>query len=95
MRKVGPADPPIGNAVLDELPGSVGDASEEHKPLGRLGLGVSRGLDKRRRYECYEEDNEPIVPTIVEERLRQDQFYDNTLVGWEQKRIRIERQNMR
>ncbi|KAJ5685222.1 hypothetical protein N7536_007841 [Penicillium majusculum] len=45
---------------LDEIPGWVGDASEEKEPLGRLGLGVGRSLASRanRRFECEEEDDE-------------------------------------
>ena len=46
--------------ILDELPGSIGDASEDNEKIGRLGLGGSTGLSKRRRYECYEEDREPV-----------------------------------
>ncbi|CAI7654304.1 unnamed protein product [Penicillium discolor] len=45
---------------LDEIPGWVGDTSEEKEPLGRLGLGVGRSLASRanRRFECEEEDDE-------------------------------------
>ena len=46
--------------ILDQLPGSIGDTSEEHEMIGRLGLGGLTGLSKRRRYECYEEDKEPV-----------------------------------
>ena len=45
--------------ILDELPGSIGDASEDSEKVGRLGPGGSTRLGKRRRYECYEEDKEP------------------------------------
>ncbi|CZR65307.1 uncharacterized protein PAC_15207 [Phialocephala subalpina] len=46
--------------MLDELPGSVGDAADEHEMVGRLGLGAQNALSKRRRYECFEEDKETI-----------------------------------
>jgi hypothetical protein len=46
--------------MLDQIPGWTGDASGEHESVGRLGLGAPRGIDKRRRYECYKEDMEPL-----------------------------------
>jgi hypothetical protein len=48
---------------LDEIPGWVGDASEEMEPLGRLGLGGARSLASRenRRFECSEGDREAIT----------------------------------
>ncbi|KAJ5356579.1 hypothetical protein N7517_011188 [Penicillium concentricum] len=48
---------------LDEIPGWIGDTSEEKEPLGRLGLGAGRSLASRanRRFECEEEDDEEIT----------------------------------
>lgn len=48
---------------LDEIPGWVGDTSEEKEQLGRLGLGAGRDLALRanRRFECEEEDDEEIT----------------------------------
>ena len=44
--------------TLDELPGWIGDAAEEHEDVGRLGVGASRRIDKKRVYECYKDDKE-------------------------------------
>lgn len=45
--------------MLDQIPGWIGDAAEEHEEFGRLGLGAPRAINKGRRYECYEHGQEP------------------------------------
>ena len=47
-----------GITVLDEMPGWIGNVSDDHEEVGRLGLGTRRPVDRRRRYECYDADNE-------------------------------------
>ncbi|TVY18487.1 hypothetical protein LARI1_G005501 [Lachnellula arida] len=48
--------------ALDELPGWIGDAADEHEDVGRLGVGASRRIDKKKRYECYKDDEEQDTP---------------------------------
>ncbi|KAJ5317150.1 hypothetical protein N7508_001658 [Penicillium antarcticum] len=46
--------------ALDEIPGWIGDYSETSEEVGKLGLGGSRelGIERDRRFECYEGDHE-------------------------------------
>jgi hypothetical protein len=37
-------------SILDEAPGWIGDANDEHEEVGRLGLGAKRRLDSKRMY---------------------------------------------
>jgi hypothetical protein len=46
--------------ILDQSPGRIGDAAEEHERVGRLGLGAPRAVNKQSRYESYEVDKEPL-----------------------------------
>lgn len=48
-------------AVLDEIPGWVGDETGADEEVGRLGLGAKRRLDGIRPYVCYTGDNEPLT----------------------------------
>jgi hypothetical protein len=41
-------------AILDELPGWIGDATEGHGGIGDLGLGAKTHLRKTRKIRCYE-----------------------------------------
>ncbi|GIK06561.1 hypothetical protein Aspvir_002211 [Aspergillus viridinutans] len=56
--------------VLDEIPGVVRDVSipdgDEVLPMGTLGLGDGRPLQRYRRYEAFKESDEPL--TQVEHR---------------------------
>lgn len=44
--------------ALDELPGSIGDATGGEGDVGALGLGVSSPLRAGRRYKRYSGDQE-------------------------------------
>lgn len=47
-----------GIRVLDQMPGWIRDVADEHEVAGRLGLGAPIGINRKRRYECYEADRE-------------------------------------
>ena len=47
--------------ALDEIPGWIGDMAEKDEEIGRLGLGAPVTVNRKRRYRCYEGDNEMLT----------------------------------
>lgn len=46
--------------ALDEIPGWIGDVAEPDEEFGRLGLGAPTMVSRKRRYRCYDGDDEPL-----------------------------------
>ncbi|RHZ61468.1 uncharacterized protein CDV56_108610 [Aspergillus thermomutatus] len=69
--------------VLDEIPGVVRDVSiadgDEILPMGTLGLGDGRPLQRHRRYEAFKESDEPL--TQAERRTLQSRINDDPIQG--------------